>query len=115
MSGGDLGDGIRVYPAAGDAADATLILAHGAGAGQLHPFIVGYARALAERGVDVVTFDFPYMQQRRRAPDSAAALEARYRAVIDRVRADLGGAARALFVGGKSMGGRIATQLAAAD
>lgn len=115
MSGGDLGDGIRVYPAAGDAADATLILAHGAGAGQLHPFIVGYARALAERGVDVVTFDFPYMQQRRRAPDSAAALEARYRAVIDRVRADLGGAARALFVGGKSMGGRIATQLAAAN
>lgn len=115
MSGRDVGDGIRVYSASGGEVGATLVLAHGAGAGQSHPFMVGFARALAERGVDVVTFDFPYMQQRRRVPDPATVLETRYRAVIDRVAADLPSAARALFVGGKSMGGRIATQLAASD
>lgn len=115
MSGRDLGDGIQGYAAAGPAGMATLILAHGAGAGQSHPFMVGCARALAAHGVDVITFDFGYMQQRRRVPDPATVLEARYRAVIDRVRAELAGAARALFIGGKSMGGRIATQLAASD
>lgn len=115
MSGRDRGDGIRGYAAADPAAGATLILAHGAGAGQSHPFMIGYARALAERGVDVVTFDFVYMQQRRRVPDPATVLEARYRAVIDRVREELASATQGLFIGGKSMGGRIATQLAASD
>lgn len=115
MNARDLGDGSRIYSTSDGAAGATLILAHGAGAGQSHPFMVGYAQALAGHGVDVVTFDFPYMQLRRRVPDPATVLEARYRAVIDRVRADITSAARALFIGGKSMGGRIATQLAAAD
>jgi predicted alpha/beta-hydrolase family hydrolase len=115
MNARELDDGIRVYAAGTGAMGATLILAHGAGAGQSHPFITMYARVLAEHGVDVVTFDFPYMQQRRRVPDSATVLEARYRQVIDRIRAEVSSAARSLFIGGKSMGGRIATQLAAAD
>ena len=85
-----------------------LVLAHGAGAGQRHPFMVAFARGLAERGVDVVTFDFPYMQQKRKVPDKAPVLEARFRDVVDRVRGDM-----ALFIGGKSMGGRMATHLAA--
>ena len=38
---------------------ALLVLAHGAGAGQLHPFMVSVAKALAGRGIDVVTFNFP--------------------------------------------------------
>jgi uncharacterized protein len=104
----------RTYPSA-DQSKATLILAHGAGAGQLHPFMVGYANALAALGVDVVTFNFPYMDAKRRVPDAAAVLENCYRTVIGAVRRDVASAGRALFIGGKSMGGRIATQLAAAD
>jgi predicted alpha/beta-hydrolase family hydrolase len=87
---------------------ARLVLAHGAGAGQRHPFMVAFARGLAERGIDVVTFDFPYMQEKRRAPDKAPVLEARFREVVDAVRGDM-----PLFIGGKSMGGRMATHLAA--
>jgi hypothetical protein len=94
---------------------ATLILAHGAGAGQLSPFITGFAHAIAARGIDVVTFNFLYAEQRRRLPDRAPLLDACYRAVIEAVRAHVETARRALFIGGKSMGGRIATQVAAAD
>jgi predicted alpha/beta-hydrolase family hydrolase len=102
----------RTYPSA-DQSKATLILAHGAGAGQLHPFMVGYANALAALGVDVVTFNFPYMDAKRRVPDAAAVLENCYRTVIGAVRRDVASAGRALFIGGKSMGGRIASQVAA--
>jgi len=89
-----------------------LVLAHGAGAGQQHPFMTAIARGLADRGVDVVTFDFPYMRERRRAPDRPAVLEAAFRAAIAAAR-DLAGEEKRLFIGGKSMGGRIATHLAA--
>lgn len=115
MSERGLGDGIRGYAAAEPAAGAALILAHGAGAGQSHPFMVGYARAIAELGIDVVTFDFPYVRQRRKVPDPAAVLEACYRDVIDRTRTEVASARHALFIGGKSMGGRMATHVAAAD
>ena len=66
-----------VYPA--DRPTAALILAHGAGAGQRHTFITSFARALAGRGLDIITFNFPYMEQGRRLPDRPAALEACYR------------------------------------
>jgi len=92
--------------------DATLILAHGAGAGQTSPFIVRFAEGLAARGLPVVTFNFLYTEQGRRAPDRRPKLEACYRAVVDSVRARA--PERALLIGGKSMGGRIATQIAAA-
>ena len=58
------------------------VLAHGAGAGQSHPFMVRYARGLAERGIDVVTFNFPYMEAGRRAPDRAPVLEDAFRRVV---------------------------------
>jgi predicted alpha/beta-hydrolase family hydrolase len=90
---------------------ATLLLAHGAGAGQKHPYMVGTAERLRARGVSVVTFDFAYMQEGRRAPDRKDALEARLRDVYAAVKVDAEGP---MFAGGKSMGGRIATQCAAA-
>jgi predicted alpha/beta-hydrolase family hydrolase len=96
-------------------ARATLILAHGAGAGQRSTFMVDFATALSDMGVDVVTFNFPYTEQRRKIPDRAPVLEACYRDVMVAARDELESARRALFVGGKSMGGRIATQAAAAD
>jgi uncharacterized protein len=96
-------------------AAATLILAHGAGAGQQSAFIVAFARGIAALGVDVVTLDFPYITQKRRIPDRGPTLEACYRAVIEAVRREIESGRRFLFVGGKSMGGRIATQVAAGD
>jgi uncharacterized protein len=100
------------YPA--DGARATLILAHGAGAGQRHPFMVAFASAISAAGIDVVTFNFPYIEQKRRAPDRAPVLEECFARVIDAVSA-CGAPAGSIVIGGKSMGGRIATQLAAAD
>jgi predicted alpha/beta-hydrolase family hydrolase len=104
-----------VYPAQGQTIDRTLILAHGAGAGQQSTFMVSFANALAALGANVVTFNFLYTEQRRRIPDRGPALEACYTAVIAAVRDRLAGAPATLFIGGKSMGGRIATQVAAAD
>ena len=109
-----------VYPtsatcyASEKASDAALLLAHGAGAGQHHKFMVGMAEALAARGVDVVTFDFPYVHARRGAPDRAPVLEAAFEHALawttERARAR--GRTR-VFIGGKSMGGRMATHLGA--
>ena len=96
-------------------ARATLILGHGAGAGQRSAFMVDFAHALSALGVDIVTFNFLYTEQGRKIPDRAPVLEACYRAVIAAARANIDSARRALFIGGKSMGGRIATQVAAAD
>jgi predicted alpha/beta-hydrolase family hydrolase len=90
-----------------------LVLAHGAGAGRQSPFMTGYAAALAARGLDVVTFDFPYVQARRRAPDRAPVLEEAFRRTIVAAAAHPRVRGRRLFIGGKSMGGRIATHLAA--
>ena len=87
-----------------------LILGPGAGAPQTSGFMVTFASELAARGIDVVTFNFLYMEQRRRVPDPNAKLEGCYRAVIEAVaRRKLG----KLAIGGKSMGGRIASQVAA--
>jgi uncharacterized protein len=97
---------------AADRPIAALILAHGAGAGQRHRFMVSFAHALAARRVDVVTFNFLYTEQGRRLPDRGPALEACYRRVVGVVAERIESARRHLFIGGKSMGGRIATQIA---
>jgi uncharacterized protein len=89
-----------------------LVLAHGAGAGQRHPFMVKVAQAIADRAIDVVTFDFPYMEEKRKMPDKAPVLEAAFRKAIAAARA-LVTPEHEVFIGGKSMGGRIATHLAA--
>jgi predicted alpha/beta-hydrolase family hydrolase len=88
---------------------ATLVLAHGASAGQKNPFVVDYATALAERGLLVVTFDFPYAEHGRRTPDKNDVLKAAYRAAA--VAARRCRTKNRLFLGGKSLGGRIATQI----
>lgn len=72
------------------------------------------AHELAARGVTVATFDFPYMAAGRSAPDKPAVLEAHWRSVIDDARQRKEFLGRPLFIGGKSMGGRIASQVAAA-
>jgi uncharacterized protein len=112
---------LSVYPS--DSASAGLVLAHGAGGGQQSRFMVEAAKAFAARGITVATFDFPYMAQGRSVPDKGPVLEAHWRAVIDaarahpafaRLRQGFGGQADLpLFIGGKSMGGRIASQVAA--
>lgn len=104
-----------VYPATERAqAGVTLILGHGAGAGQTSGFMVSFATALAARGIETVTFNFLYMEQGRRLPDSKDKLEACYRAVIETVARRKRGRGK-LAIGGKSMGGRIASQVAAGD
>jgi len=86
-----------------------VLLAHGAG-GNLHtPGLVHYAEALAARGVGAVRFNFPYAEAERKIPDPPTRLEACFRAVAEEVRAR----AAALFLGGRSMGGRIASHLLA--
>jgi len=93
---------------------ATLVLAHGAGAGQASEFMVGFAAGLASRGLDVVTFNFPFTERGKKLPDPQPVLEACYRAVLAHVAADPASGAAPLFIGGKSLGGRMASHLAAA-
>ena len=91
-----------------------LVLAHGAGAGQHHPFMTAIASQLAARGIDVVTFDFGYIHAGRKVPDRAPVLEACFGRVIDWAVERSEFASHRLLIGGKSMGGRMATHLAAA-
>ncbi|RED49699.1 alpha/beta family hydrolase [Aestuariispira insulae] len=89
-----------------------LVLAHGAGAGMDTPFMNQIAEGLAERDVAVTRFEFPYMAARRvdgkkRPPDRAPKLLECWREVLQ----ELGGADK-LFIGGKSMGGRMASLIA---
>lgn len=97
-----------------DLAGVTAILGHGAGADQNSDFMARFATGLAARGINVVTFNFLYTEQGRRVPDANKALEACFRAVIEAVRHKRIGRGT-LVIGGKSMGGRIASQVAAAS
>jgi hypothetical protein len=97
----------------GPADGPVLALAHGAGVGMDSPFMASMAERLAERGVRVARFEFGYMAARRsdgkkRPPPAQTTLLTEFRAVV----AALGGPA-GVFVGGKSMGGRMASLLAA--
>ncbi|PWT86113.1 MAG: hypothetical protein C5B57_01715 [Blastocatellia bacterium] len=104
-----------VYPAEATPAGAALILAHGAGGDQRSSFMVTFAKALSALGLDILTFNFLYTEQRRRVPDRTPLLETCYRAVIDVAAREIDRGRGSLFIGGKSMGGRIATHVAAAD
>jgi len=84
------------------------VLAHGAGAGMRHPFLVAIAEALAQEGVASFRYEFPYMQDRRKRPDPPAVLHEVVRAAVLAAREaapDL-----PLIAGGKSFGGRMTTQ-----
>ncbi len=86
-----------------------LILGHGAGGNLYTPTLVKFAVALASRGVGAVRFNFPYAEAKRKVPDSQATLEACCRSVAEHVASRASG----LFLGGRSMGGRIASHLVA--
>jgi uncharacterized protein len=90
----------------------TVALAHGAGAPMDSPFMNRVCAGLASRGLRVARFEFPYMARRRSegrrgAPDREPVLRARWTEIVER----LGGGGR-VVVGGKSMGGRIASMIA---
>ena len=88
-----------------------LVLAHGAGAGMHHPFMEMLAGELASVGVATFRYQVPYMEERRRIPDSPAVLTA---TVVAAVRAAAEAApGLPLLAGGKSMGGRMTSQAAA--
>jgi uncharacterized protein len=93
-------------------ADSALILAHGAGGDLKSSFMAQVAARLAEAGIAVCRFNFLYMERGRRSPDRPAILEETYRAVLESARGSRPDAR--MFIGGKSMGGRIASHLAAA-
>jgi len=88
---------------------AALILAHGAGYGMNTRLLVDIAEALSERRIAVLRFNFPYTEAGRRRPDPQPKLEACYRAVASAVAEEF----ERPFLGGKSMGGRIASHLVA--
>ena len=94
-----------------DNAPVTIALAHGAGAPMDSDFMATIAEGLAERGLKCVRFEFPYMHERRvdgkkRPPNRAPVLLDTWRAVIDHLGPDN------LVIGGKSMGGRMASMIA---
>jgi len=93
-------------------ASSILVLAHGAGAPMDSPFMETVARGVAATGIRVARFEFSYMAARRRGerrpPDREPELRSCWEDVVGLLRGD----AEALFIGGKSMGGRIASMVA---
>lgn len=89
-----------------------LVLAHGAGQPMDSPFMDAIAEGIAARGHRICRFEFPYMEAyrkdgRRRAPDSAMKLIEAYKAALDEIEGSAD-----LIIGGKSLGGRIASLIA---
>jgi len=87
---------------------ACFVLAHGAGAGMHHSFMADLARALGARGIATLRYQFPYMEQGSKRPDSPAVAHQAVRAAVAEARRRLPGVA--LFAGGKSFGGRMTSQ-----
>jgi len=100
-----------VYPPAGKRIPLRVILAHGAGSNQLSPSMTRMASALSGHGIETITFNFLYSEKRKKVPDKNDKLEAVWRRLIG----TFAGKSHPLVIGGKSMGGRIASQVAAAD
>src|SRR5258708_24619548 len=99
----------------GSAIEATMVLGHGAGANKRSAFMVAFGSGLSSRGINVITFNFPYMERGRSTPDPAPRLESAFRAAILSVKNIPELASARLFIGGKSLGGRIASHLAASE
>ena len=105
-----------LYPAVKkDRAGLTIILGHGAGANQTSGFMRTFAKGLASRGFDVMTFNFVYMEQGRSVPDQKHKLEGCFLAVIAAALKHKKLKNNRLILGGKSMGGRIASQVMAGE
>jgi hypothetical protein len=91
-----------------DRARACLVLAHGAGAGMTHPFMIAAAAGLSERGIGTLRYQFPYMEAGSRRPDGPSLAQATVRAAVNEANVRLPDLA--LFAGGKSFGGRMTSQ-----
>jgi len=89
-----------------------MVLAHGAGGPMYSPFISYFHAELARKGLLTVKFNFPYMEARKKVPDKRVILEASYRRILEEVRSSKYKPSR-MFIGGKSMGGRIASMIVA--
>ena len=89
-------------------ARACYVLAHGAGAGMRHPFLAAVASGLGERGIASLRYQFPYMEQGGRRPDSPKVAHAAVRAAVTEASRLL--PKLPLVVGGKSFGGRMTSQ-----
>lgn len=89
-------------------ARACYVLAHGAGAGMIHPFMVSVADGLADRGVATLRYQFPYMERGSRRPDSPALAQETVRAAVLEARRLV--PSLPLIAGGKSFGGRMTSQ-----
>jgi predicted alpha/beta-hydrolase family hydrolase len=88
-----------------------IILAHGAGQGMNSPFMTYFHTELTNYGFLSVKFDFEYMEAKRRVPDPQPKLQARYRSIVDEVAVRY--RPERIIIGGKSMGGRVASYIAA--
>jgi predicted alpha/beta-hydrolase family hydrolase len=88
------------------------VFAHGAGAGMQHQFMAAIAQGLAERSIATLRFQFPFMEQGSRRPDTPAVAQAAVRAAVAEAARRLPGVP--LFAGGKSFGGRMTSQAQAA-
>ena len=84
------------------------VLAHGAGAGMLHPFMAAAADGLALRGIASLRYQFPYMEQGSKRPDAPKLAEATVRAAVSEASRLVPGLA--FVAGGKSFGGRMTSQ-----
>ena len=93
-----------------DNAKARILMAHGAGAGMTHRFMDKAAMELFDRQIAVVRFNFPYMEQNRKRPDTKKKAIAAFKEVVDYVTTD---ATLPWFIGGKSYGGRISSECVA--
>jgi predicted alpha/beta-hydrolase family hydrolase len=101
-------------PAHRPGAAPALVLAHGAGSDMHHPSLAGLAAAAARGGMVACRFNFPYREAGRRIPDRLPALVACYAAIVARLRADRDVAPPWIAIGGRSLGGRVASHVAAA-
>lgn len=91
-----------------------VVLAHGAGSSMNHPFMVGVQQGLATAGYLALTFNFPYAERRRWPPDRRPVLERAYTRVLEWLDDHRTLRPGSVVIGGKSLGGRIASHVAAA-
>lgn len=95
------------------AARVCYVLAHGAGAGMSHPFMASIAEGLAERDIATLRYQFPYMEEGGKRPDTPKVAQATVRAAVGEALRLLPGLA--VVAGGKSFGGRMTSQAQAAS
>jgi uncharacterized protein len=93
--------------------EVAVIVAHGAGNDMNNPLLVSFCDHLAAAGYLAVRFNFPYKEHGRKAPDRQPILEDTWRQVLHFIKNETGYSLKKVFVAGKSMGGRVASEMLA--